>query len=750
MVNNCAIDCQTTVSRVKFGSGVEKSDNGNPQMNPSIIFKSDQSRLPAFLKNQFANRVAILGPHDFLESKGLSYQWVGQRRYYANDPLKKEKNRKVYENEYKDKIKAENKWNREPEDWRRYSSNRDKEIIFTGKVTISALATLLGTKKETVARMMRQSGFEVDFDAIPIDVAELVALEFGLKPKIQINQVKDLQRRPPILSTDNYPLRPPVVTIMGHVDHGKTTLLDYLRSTSVAKGEAGGITQHIGAFSMHIKTPNGEQKITFLDTPGHEAFQQMRKRGAQVTDIVVLVVACDDGVMPQTIEAIKHAKNSNAAIIVAINKCDKPHGDLGDLKMQLLNNEVQLEEMGGEIQAVEISGLTGLNVEKLVESILTQADLMNLKGDYNGPVEAVIIESKIDKQRGKLATIIVQRGTLKVGQILVSRNTFCKVRQINDEKNQILQEGTPSSAVEISGWKDLPVAGDIVIQAENEEVAKEVVDMRLNKERDLEEMKANQLVQLRRLDNLEENQKEKDFVRRQRRGQIDKGERYQRNDYSSRDQDEGKSVNVIVKGDVMGSVEALEMSLNKMYNDEIGVKIVQSGVGFVTETDVEFAATSNAAIVAFNLKTPKEIKDLAKRKKVEILEERIIYKVMDVMKDRLSKALPAIQERVVIAEARVLQPFNITVKGKTNTVGGSKVLKGSIQANSKVQIKRGDQIVFEGSIQQLRVHKDEVGKVEEGTECGMLFDNFNDILKGDVIQAYELKEKQREFIPASA
>ncbi|KAJ3046038.1 hypothetical protein HDV00_003787 [Rhizophlyctis rosea] len=555
--------------------------------------------------------------------------------------------------------------------------------------------------------------------------ASSVALEYNMEPIVPTDSGEDLEPRLEPEDWSTYPSRPPVVTIMGHVDHGKTTLLDSLRKTSVAAGEAGGITQHIGAFSVVL--PSG-QRITFMDTPGHAAFSAMRARGAKTTDVVVLVVAADDGIMPQTVEAIKHAKAADVPIIVAINKCDKPNVKIKAVKEGLLQHEVILEEYGGEIPAVEVSGLTGKGLDELEETIVTLSEVMDLRGDPEGHVEAVVVEAKQAHGRGNVATLLVKRGTLRPGAVIVAGNVWCKVRSLHDENLNTMQEAGPAQPVEVIGWKGLPEAGDEVLEAESEDLAKEVIETRLNRVRRTEEEKGREQL----------NEK------RARRKAMDEADNQEATPTLETENGE-KVLHLILKADVQGSLEALVESIYALPAHEVRANIVDSGVGPVNPSDVKMAEATgvSAKIIAFNVPKGKQIPNTVT---VDIREYNIIYRLLDDVKEMLSDMLPMEVVMEVTGEAEILDTFQINIKKGTDMVAGCRVNTGVIKKANKVRVMRGGEKIYDGELKNFKHHKKDITEASKGLECGMNFENFKEFQKGDIIQGYSVTERKRKII----
>ncbi|KAJ3090990.1 hypothetical protein HK100_007303, partial [Physocladia obscura] len=517
------------------------------------------------------------------------------------------------------------------------------------------------------------------------------------------------------------------------VDHGKTTLLDTLRKTSVAAGEAGGITQHIGAFDVLL--PSGK-RITFLDTPGHAAFSAMRARGARVTDIVVLVVAADDGVMPQTIEALKYAKEAGVEIIVAVNKCDKPGATPSKVKENLIRYDLLVEDYGGEVPAVEVSGLTGLGLDKLEETIIAVSEMADIRGDATGPVEATVIESRVVKGKGNVTTMLVTRGTLQAGQVLVAGTTWCKVRTLSDDKGKTLKAAGPSVPVEISGWKDLPSAGDFALQAENENHAKDVITSRIENEKQKESMKS-----------IEEMNKKRIKARELEEATREAAKKSTHSGDISISQETGNSaieLPVILKCDVHGSVEALMGAIAGFPKHEVNVNIIYSGVGQVTDSDVERAYAGKAQIIAFNVSIDKKVKNLAESRKVTINNYEIIYKLLDDLQEKMLDLLPKEEVLVVTGEANVLQMFELHSKSKERErIAGCRVMSGKITKNDMIRIVRNEEIIFEGKLKTFKHHKKDITEASKGLECGMEFDSFNGAEAGDRVHCYRIDKFRR-------
>lgn len=545
-------------------------------------------------------------------------------------------------------------------------------------------------------------------DIIDADLAELITAEFGHS----VRRVSEFDVEEGLFDSEDKDAdmvaRPPVVTIMGHVDHGKTSLLDAIRNANVVKGEAGGITQHIGAYQVE---KNG-QLITFIDTPGHEAFTSMRARGAQATDIAILVVAADDGVMPQTVESIKHAKAAEVPIIVAINKIDKPSAEPSKVKNELLQHEVFVETMGGEVQEVEVSALKGTNLDGLLEAILLQSELLELKANPNRSAEGTIIESQLDKGRGPVATVLVKRGTLKTGDIVIAGNEWGRVRALINDKGETLDEALPSMPVEVLGLSGAPTAGDPFAVVENEARAREISTyrQRLAREKSVAHAAGSRGSLEQMMNQLQTN--------------------------------ELKEVAVVVKGDVQGSVEAIQQSLAKLGTEEVAARVIHGAVGGITELDVSLAIASDAPILAFNVRANKQAKDMAEREGIEIRYYSIIYDLVDDMKNVMSGMLKPERRETFLGYAEVLDVFNVSKVGK---VAGCRISEGKVERGSGVRLLRDNVVIHEGKLSTLKRFKDEVAEVQGGQECGMAFENYQDMRKGDQIECFRVEHIERSL-----
>ena len=505
--------------------------------------------------------------------------------------------------------------------------------------------------------------------------------------------------------------RPPVVTVMGHVDHGKTSLLDHIRRAKVAAGEAGGITQHIGAY--HVETPRGV--VTFLDTPGHAAFTAMRARGAQATDIVILVVAADDGVMPQTIEAISHAKAANVPLVVAINKIDKPEANLDRVRQELVAQSVVPEEYGGEVPFVGVSAKTGEGIDDLLENVLLQAEVLELQAPEKAPAKGLVIEARLDKGRGPVATVLVQSGTLRRGDTLLVGSTYGRVRAMLDEAGKPIDEATPSIPVEIQGLNEVPQAGEEVIALPDERKAREIALFRQGKFRDVK-------------------------LARQQAAKLE-------NMFDAAGEGETKTLALIIKADVQGSQEALSQALLKLANDEIKVAIVHGQVGGITESDVNLAVASNAVIIGFNVRADQAARKMAESNGIDIRYYNIIYDAVDDVKSAMEGMLSPERKETILGLIEIRQVFKVS---KVGTVAGCRVMEGVVRRDSEIRLLRDSVVIWTGKLDSLKRFKDDVREVKEGFECGLALAGYSDIQVGDQLEAFEVKEVARTLAPATA
>jgi len=543
---------------------------------------------------------------------------------------------------------------------------------------------------------------------IDADTAELVVTEMGhrVKQRVAESDVENVLKHDDIPESEFEP-RPPVVTVMGHVDHGKTSLLDALRSTNVAAKESGGITQHIGAYQVVLE--NGK-KITFIDTPGHEAFTAMRARGAQVTDIVILVVAANDSVMPQTVEAINHAKAANVPLIVAINKMDVPGANPNKVRTDLLQHGVAVESMGGDVLEVEVSAKQKTNLDKLVEAVLLQAEMLDLKAPKNCPAEGVVVEARMEKGRGSVATILVKRGTLHIGDLFVTGQEWGRVRSMSNAKNQVLEIAEPAQPVEVIGLNGTPAAGDDFVVVQDEQTARDISAYR--------QRKARELLNVKRMGGTE------GLLAQIKAGQM-------------------KEVPVLIKADVQGSVEALIGVLSKIKNDEIKVNIVHSAVGGINETDIALARASNALVIGFNVRANQGARSVAKRDGVDIRYYSIIYDVADDIKKVVEGMLTPEEHEKIIGYAEVRQVISISKVGK---IAGCMVTEGVIKRGAKVRLLRNDTVIYTGDLEQLKRMKDDVREVKESFECGVKLAKFDDIKEGDIVECFEMEQTAVKFV----
>jgi translation initiation factor IF-2 len=579
-----------------------------------------------------------------------------------------------------------------------------REVIIPELITVQELAQRMAERGGDVIKALMRMGVMATINqAIDPDTAELIVTEMGHRFKrvtegdVETGLTDTGEGEGAMLS------RPPVVTIMGHVDHGKTSLLDALRATDVAAHEAGGITQHIGAYQVTLPS---KQKITFLDTPGHEAFTAMRARGAKVTDIVVLVVAGDDGVMPQTKEAIAHAKAAGVPIIVAINKMDKPGADASRVQNELLREEIQVEALGGEVQSIEVSATKRMNLDKLEEAILLQAEVLELKANPERPADGVVIEAKLDPGRGSVATVLVQRGTLKVGDVLVAGAVWGRVRRLVDDHALPVESAGPAFPVEVLGLSGTPLAGDEFHVVESEARAREISDFRSRRDRQMELARA-----AGGRGTLEE------MIKGIREGTA-------------------KELPVLIKADVQGSAEALAGALSKLGTEKVITRVVYSGVGGISEADMTLAKASGALIIGFNVRANPQAREIAKRDKVDIRYYSIIYKVTEDMQALMVGLLDPTFKETLVGNAQIREVFKVT---KAGNVAGCMVTDGKVTRGNKVRLLRDNIVIHEGTLKTLRRFKDEVKEVQHGFECGMAFENYEDMKVGDVIECFDVE-----------
>ncbi len=582
-----------------------------------------------------------------------------------------------------------------------------REVTIPETITVQELASRMSERGADVIKTLMGMGVMATINqAIDPDTAELVVTEMGHRPKRVAEGDVETGLTDTTDAEGTLLPRPPVVTIMGHVDHGKTSLLDALRATDVAEHEAGGITQHIGAYQVTLPS---KQKITFLDTPGHEAFTAMRARGAKVTDIVVLVVAADDGVMPQTKEAIAHAKAAGVPIIVAINKMDKAGADPGRVRNELLRDEIQVEELGGEVQSIEVSAVKKTNLDKLEEAILLQAEVLELKANPDRAADGVVVEAKLDPGRGSVATVLVQKGTLKVGDVLVAGAVWGRVRRLVDDRGNPVETAGPAFPVEILGLAGTPQAGDEFHVVESEARGREIADFRARRDRQAELARA-----------------------AGGRGTLEemmKGIR----------EGTAKELPVLIKADVQGSAEALAGAISRLSTDKVATRVVLSGVGGISEADLTLAKAAGALIIGFNVRANPQAREIAKRDKVDIRYYSIIYKVTEDIQALMLGLVDPTYKETFIGNAQIREVFRIT---KVGNVAGCMVTEGMVKRGAKVRLLRDNVVIHEGSLKTLKRFKDEVREVQHGFECGMAFENYDDIKVGDIIECFDIEAVQ--------
>lgn len=583
------------------------------------------------------------------------------------------------------------------------------DVVIPETITVQELAVRMAEKGADVVKTLMKMGMMVTItQTIDADTAELVVTEMGhrVKQRVAESDVENVLKREEI-PQDQYLPRPPVVTVMGHVDHGKTSLLDALRSTHVATGEAGGITQHIGAYQVVLAN---QQRITFIDTPGHEAFTAMRARGAQITDIVVLVVAANDSVMPQTVEAIHHAQAAKVPVIVAINKIDVPGANPQRVRTDLLQHGIAVESMGGDVLEVEVSAKQRLNLDKLVDAILLQAEMLDLKAPQVGPAEGIVVEARMDKGRGSVATVLMRTGTLHISDIFVTGQQWGRVRSLTNAKEEKLTTAVPAQPVEVVGLNGTPSAGDDFVVVKDENTAREISAYRGRK--------ARELLNIKRLGGTE------GLLAKIKAGEM-------------------KEVPVLIKADVQGSVEALVGILSKIKNDEVKVNIMHAAVGAINETDITLARASHAIVVGFNVRANPAARDMAKRDGVDIRYYSIIYDVADDMKKAVEGLLTPEEHEKILGHAEIRQVISISKVGK---IAGCMVTDGMIKRGSKVRLLRDNVVIFTGDLDQLKRMKDDVKEVKESFECGVKLAKYDDIKIGDVIESFEIEKTAVKFV----
>jgi len=622
---------------------------------------------------------------------------------YQDKKNKKNKHKNKQTTSQKQQIKKQ-----EPQEVNKEKNteNEDSGIIqLDNTVVVGEFANLINVPATQVIMSLMKMGIMANINQnIKFETAEKIAYEHDvlveLKP--QEEETEDI-----IIENDqeeDLSPRPPIVTVMGHVDHGKTSLLDAIRNTKVTDKEAGGITQHIGASEVYV---NGK-KVVFLDTPGHEAFTQMRLRGAQVTDIAILVVAADDGIMPQTVEAISHARAANIPIIVAINKIDKPAANIERVRQELSNNGLLVEAWGGTIVDVPVSAKKGENIDKLLEMILLVAEMEELKANPNSPAVGTVIESNLEKGRGAVATVIVSNGTLKVGDPVIAGTAYGKIRALFNDKGQRVKKATPSTPVEILGLNEVPLAGDQFVVMPSEKAARAIGEKRREKQRD-EQMKASSKITL------------EDLFDKMQEGEV-------------------KELNMVLKADVQGSVEAIRQSVEKISNEEVQLKVIHCGVGAITDSDIMLASASNAIVIGFNVRPAQSAVAMAERERVDLRTYRIIYELIEDIEKAMKGMLEPEYKEVVIGQAQVRELFKVSGLG---TIAGSYVTDGKVSRNAKARLVRNGIVIYDGAIASVRRFKDDVKEVNRGYECGLMLENFNDIKEEDIIEIYEMQEIER-------
>ena len=602
--------------------------------------------------------------------------------------------------------KGKKKNNKDDENRTKQKIFKLEEITIPETITVKDFAAeLKKATSEVIKKLLGYGVLATLNNEIDFDTATLIADEFGVK----VNKKETITEEDILFDEsedkeEELEVRPPVIVVMGHVDHGKTSLLDAVKKTNVIEGEAGGITQHIGAYKVKVK----DREITFLDTPGHEAFTAMRARGAQITDIAILVVAANDGVMPQTVEAINHAKSAGIPIIVAVNKMDLPDANIDKVKQELMTYELVPEEWGGETIFVPISAKKGENIDQLLEMVLLEADILELKANPNKQAKGVVIEARLDKNKGAIATMLVQRGTLDIGDTIVVGSAIGRIRNMIDDKGKKVKKAGPSTPVEIMGLTEVPQAGDVFYEVKDEKTAKHLIEKRKRQERE-KAINANAKVTL---DNL----------------------------FSQMEEGNLKTLNLIVKADVQGSVEAIKQSMEKLSNEEVKVKVIHSAAGAVTESDVTLAKVSNAIIIAFNVRPMPTAKEMAEKEEVEIKQYSVIYQAIEDVESAMKGLLAPKFEEKVIGNAEVRQTFKISNVG---TIAGAYVLDGKLERNAGVRIIRDNVVIHDGKLSSLKRYKDDAKEVSKGYECGIQIEKYNDIKEGDIIEAYIVIEIKR-------
>ena len=701
---------------IETTTATEQTSEAEKPAKPKVKFEAEDEAESRKGKAQFGklvkktNKMKVIGKHDStLEDGVLEADFTDIAT--IESPLEPV----VSETPYRPKFN-QNQHHRRPEkskqlkmpkvqEFQKPDKPQQLELSIPEMITVSELAHKMSVKASEVIKSLMKMGVMATINqALDQDTAVLVVEEFGhsallSKADDPESFLEDVIKR----DESDWLGRAPIVTIMGHVDHGKTSLLDYIRKAKVARGEAGGITQHIGAY--HVDTGHGI--ITFLDTPGHEAFTQLRARGAKLTDIVILVVAADDGVMPQTIEAIHHAKAAGVPIVVAINKMDKPDANPDRVKQELTQYEVVTEEWGGEAMCVPISALTGMGIDTLLDTILLQAEVLELHAPVNTPAKAVVIESRLDKGRGSVVTVLVQSGTLRKGDMVLAGTTYGKVRAMINEIGKNVDVAGPSIPVELLGLADVPSAGDDMIVVTDERKAREIASFRQEKQR--QEKLARQ--QTAKLENL----------------------------FSGISEGMVQNVPVIIKSDVQGSFEAISSSLERLSTEEIKVQVIHAAVGGINESDINLANASNALVIGFNTRADSNAKKLAEANSIEIRYYNIIYEIIDDVKAAMSGMLSPEKKEIITGNVAIRQLFSV---GKL-MIAGCMVTDGLIKRNSKIRLIRDSMVIHDGELSSLKRFKDDVKEVKSGYECGLSLNDYNDLKEGDILEAYEITEVKR-------
>jgi len=643
------------------------------------------------------------------EDANLILEYYESEKNKDKDKSKSEGNKSKAKENTKMKNEKVNDRKSEEENLTNENTNSDmKELKLSEKIIVKDLAEKINVSaNELIMKLMNLGTMAAINQEIDFDTAELIAEEYGFKAYLESSEAEEEEEdifNEIMDDPKDLVDRAPIVTVMGHVDHGKTSLLDAIRQTNVTAGEAGGITQHIGASEVSI---NGE-KIVFLDTPGHEAFTTLRARGAQITDIAILVVAADDGVMPQTIEAINHSKAAGVPLIVAINKIDKPNANPDRVKQELSEHGILIEEWGGDVVSVPVSAINGEGIDHLLEMIILVSEMQELKANPNRPAIGTIIESEVDKGRGPVATAIVQTGSLKVGDSIVAGHTYGRVRAMINDKGQRVKKAGPSTAVEILGLSDVPEAGDRFGVVKDDKTARQIAEKRQQEIRE-KNLKTTQRVSL------------EDLFEQIQQGKV-------------------KDLNVIVKADAQGSVEALKQSLLKLTNEEVRVNVIHGAVGTITESDILLASASNAIIIGFNVRPSSSVTGLAEREDIDLKTYRIIYEAIEDVEAAMKGMLDPEYKEVVLGKVEVRATFKVPNIG---TIAGAYVIEGKVTRNSNVRLVRDGIVILDGKISSLKRFKDDVKEVLSGYECGIGLENYNDIKEGDIIESYIIEEIPR-------